>query len=476
MLNLFIRKMKSILLCSFWLLLLVSIAFATPVDHQFSTVTEKTGEESQKEQTHNNIYKRQPGWLGFFRRFGSNADSSNAETPSTLSDIPVDVLISSILPKLSSEDAAEFRLAGRASNSMVKSRHKDFRNVVKACGKEIASNLIKQQWSADYQKNAEWSILKEDQVDVAHKCLWEVRKWVETLEEPQTIRVTFRLHNSEDEGRLFLDKELFQITQKVRFTTNIIVTYSKSDLKTLFQVVSQNECIHSLDLQNGNIGDDLAILLADILKNNTALQVLNLQGNDIGLKGAKALAAALTTNQGLLELDLGRNSFGREGMEALAEALKQNKKLQKLSLRSLQIDAVGTQAFAEVLRVNTALVSLDLGDNQIRNQGAIAIAGALKVSVPLQRLILDENSIRSGGLVALAGALETNQKLLYLNLKNNNFGTRGVLKIVSDLPKNTVLQELDLRTNGSFPFYGRMSRLLKEKKTQNGKPFILMID
>ena len=163
------------------------------------------------------------------------------------------------------------------------------------------------------------------------------------------------------------------------------------DQKILERLRSNDASITSLDLWLERIGDERAIVLADILSNNTNVTYLNLADNDIGEAGAIAIADALRVNTSLTILLLTENKIGKAGAQALAEALKVNPTLRALYLGKNQIGEAGAQALAEALRENTSLTELYLGSNQIRETGAQALAESLRENTTLRELCPGSN-------------------------------------------------------------------------------------
>mmetsp|Transcript_50779 Transcript_50779/g.126410 ORF Transcript_50779/g.126410 Transcript_50779/m.126410 type:complete len:254 (+) Transcript_50779:225-986(+) len=85
-------------------------------------------------------------------------------------------------------------------------------------------------------------------------------------------------------------------------------------------------------LNNQNIGDIGAKLVAAELKDNKDCTSLWLYGNGITTTGAMELAKGLKTNSTLTVLDLHDNKIGNEGAMALAKVLKANTTLKVLNI------------------------------------------------------------------------------------------------------------------------------------------------
>ena len=185
------------------------------------------------------------------------------------------------------------------------------------------------------------------------------------------------------------------------------------------QLLAQNTTLKSLYLWNNEIGN----LGGQALAKNTTLTTLNLESNQIADEGAQALAKNTT----LESLYLWDNEIGRVGGQALAD----NKTLTALYLGNNQIGDEGAKALAR----NTNLITLNLARNQIGDEGAQALAK----NTTLTALWLENNQITDEGVQLLA----QNTTLKSLYLWNNEIGNLGG----QALAKNTTLTTLNLESN-----------------------------
>lgn len=177
--------MRTNLLTAFSVLLLASLAFAAPVDDQPSAVTEIRAEESRLDKLFQMISREM------------RKTKKKKATTSTLHDIPADVWIKDILPKLSPADSGNLRLANNHAYSMVKLGMRGLFSMIKICGESTARSLFKQQLSNDYTYN-----------------IWATKNWVETLDKPHTIRLGLSIYDDDKASDLLAAKKLFQITKK----------------------------------------------------------------------------------------------------------------------------------------------------------------------------------------------------------------------------------------------------------------------
>jgi hypothetical protein len=111
--------------------------------------------------------------------------------------------------------------------------------VTKACGEDLSSDLVKQQMTSDYEEV--WLGIN-DQPDArrAISCLWAAKKLVETLDEPQTMRLKMDIYHSDAATKILSDKKLSKITNKTRFVLHLSVTKSYVQLEDLFLAISKN--------------------------------------------------------------------------------------------------------------------------------------------------------------------------------------------------------------------------------------------
>ncbi|PFX18326.1 Nucleotide-binding oligomerization domain-containing protein 2 [Stylophora pistillata] len=215
----------------------------------------------------------------------------------------------------------------------------------------------------------------------------------------------------------------------------------------LANVLKENRTVTNLNLSRNNIGDDGATGLAEALKSNVSLKELNLSRNKIGGVGAASLGEALNGETSLEVLDLRENKIGEAGFEALAEGLKSNSCLTKLSLFNNSAGDTGVTALAKGLKSNSSLKELYLFSNNLGDDGAAALADALSYSSCLTLLYLCRNRIGDPGAAALALCLKDNASLKELNLSQNNIGDAGVTTLAECLQQNTSLEKLYLNDN-----------------------------
>lgn len=95
--------------------------------------------------------------------------------------------------------------------------------------------------------------------------------------------------------------------------------------------MQNNMAFARYDLEDNNLGDEGATMVAKVLRTTRHIVSLNLSMNRIQSDGAQALAEALSTNQSLIDLNLSgakagnnRNRIMQKGAYYLAPVLAQN--------------------------------------------------------------------------------------------------------------------------------------------------------
>jgi hypothetical protein len=172
----------------------------------------------------------------------------------SMPDLPSDVLRRLIFPRVPFTDAVSLRKTDKQFKNIVESLLKDFSPVVKACGNETANKLIKQQWSPHDQQMTSLAAYDKHESKQVHECLWATKKWVETLDEPQIIRLSITLQNANETAGFLLDEKLFDNSGKARFKLSLAVDASQGRglLEKVYQAVSTNKCIKSLDFEEND--------------------------------------------------------------------------------------------------------------------------------------------------------------------------------------------------------------------------------
>ncbi|KAE9041465.1 hypothetical protein PR002_g4448 [Phytophthora rubi] len=138
-------------------------------------------------------------------------------------------------------------------------------------------------------------------------------------------------------------------------------------------------------------------VIAGVLQNSGALVKLRLNNCQIADAGAILLASGMRLTKTLQLLDLSNeesvygkkeslhNEIGNAGVQAIALALKRNQTVTRIDLSGNPIEAAGALAFAEMLETNRSLQHLQLDRTLIRD-GAEPLIDAFERSMGLKQL------------------------------------------------------------------------------------------
>ena len=126
-----------------------------------------------------------------------------------------------------------------------------------------------------------------------------------------------------------------------------------------------------LDLQDNNIGERGAIMIAEHLNGQlSTVKELLLGSNRGDDRVAVQLAQPLAEpGCGLETLGLQSNGIGDWGGDTLGKALGSNSSLRVLRLGGNQLDSWGAEGLAEGLASNKSLTHIDLNSNKLDGTG-----------------------------------------------------------------------------------------------------------
>ncbi|KAH8083413.1 hypothetical protein JL720_8297 [Aureococcus anophagefferens] len=192
-----------------------------------------------------------------------------------------------------------------------------------------------------------------------------------------------------------------------------------------------------LDLAHRAYGDDLAILLADMITELPALRRLN---NVLDGAAIDSLARFLETEACALEelhldgadaddgeiRDLARGreerhfenprALGAQSGSLIGGALMKNRSLAWFSLAFNCIGDAGAMALGRALDANGTIQHLDVSSNGIRNRGAQVIAEGLRDNLRLTRLDMSGNPVGALGGRALLASLNYARRPRHIEL------------------------------------------------------------
>eukprot|EP01028_Stygiella_incarcerata_P000365 TRINITY_DN10408_c1_g1_i1.p1 TRINITY_DN10408_c1_g1~~TRINITY_DN10408_c1_g1_i1.p1 ORF type:complete len:202 (+),score=38.33 TRINITY_DN10408_c1_g1_i1:144-749(+) len=134
--------------------------------------------------------------------------------------------------------------------------------------------------------------------------------------------------------------------------------------RLLEEVGEKNTSIKTINLNENEISDEGAIIVAEIAEKCEKLEDLYLGRNAISDRGCIRLAEMVEKSSTLKQLCLWDHpDITDEGAVRMAEAVERSRTLTWLSLEGCGISEIGAQRFIEALEVNTSLYDLFLEGN-----------------------------------------------------------------------------------------------------------------
>ena len=220
------------------------------------------------------------------------------------------------------------------------------------------------------------------------------------------------------------------------------------NIKALARALHTNCVLTHLYLYFSLHGDEIAVVLSDLLESNTTLTHLHLSlKGPIDPSGWSALARALTKNSTLKCLSLEFNSIMDSEALAFADALETNTTLTQLGLCVYSSSGLGIEAICKALQSNHVITDLSLSGSTIGDSGAEVLAGELQSpATQLSNVNLAHCEITSLGAEALAGALKTNRSLTYLSLEDSDISCSATA-LAEAIRLNRTLTHLNLSEN-----------------------------
>ena len=117
------------------------------------------------------------------------------------------------------------------------------------------------------------------------------------------------------------------------------------------EYLSKTPVLHQLDISNNNLGDEIALALADVLPVQDTLVVLNVEGCRITGSGGVAIFEALTENTTLKRINVRNNFLGESAVEILGH-LQQNETLMFVDMTSNKVDVFAMDALDALIKRN----------------------------------------------------------------------------------------------------------------------------
>jgi len=260
-----------------------------------------------------------------------------------------------------------------------------------------------------------------------------------------------------------------------------------SDMDVLFNSISINSSLTSLDLSCTNFGSPVGgEKLANALEQNKHLSLTSLNLNMMNLNndGVVCIMNTLCKNETITSLDLRYNKFSSVGAKALSECIKVNKTIQHLDLSYNKIfyckeekdnnrlvyshffESLGANKSIKQLNMSVASLCMDCEDDVMS-----FLSKAIKQNSTLVDLNISNNCIGIKGATELANALSLNKSITKLDLDNNKIGNQGIHEIAKALSFNTTLTELIVKWNNNIDDDGQDA--LERIALSKGNQFIL---
>ena len=224
---------------------------------------------------------------------------------------------------------------------------------------------------------------------------------------------------------------------------------SSAGINALRKGILYHDELHTLSLQQGQIGDEGLAKLTPSLDRLPNLRVVRLSGNRLTSDTVTAALKALTVQTtGLQEIDLSNNTIGVEAIEALAALLKKNPKVNFLNLSGNVLGDDGAVALAKVLQeTQTEIPALEVNNNKIGDRGALALTEMANNNLNIGSILLAGNRVSSEGAVGMADLLRDNVNITNLDLSGNNIGAKGAQAFRDCLLDNIDLHVVNLSSN-----------------------------
>jgi len=234
-----------------------------------------------------------------------------------------------------------------------------------------------------------------------------------------------------EEAAILLGASLGQNSSLKKLTLLGVRPVTSTGWVAIFQGLAVNPSVEEIDLDYNNcISDEAALAFASTITKQSSLKIISICHNRDGIspKSWKVLLNSILTSCSALEkLRLLKNNINDEAVIILRDAMVNGSILKTLHLAgTLSITSAGWASFFRCLADNTSLESLDLSDRNSNGQ--------------------DTCTIDDECFGILANALATNTRLTHLSLwHNNSISTTGWQVFFNTLrDSNSILENLIL--------------------------------
>lgn len=158
-----------------------------------------------------------------------------------------------------------------------------------------------------------------------------------------------------------------KLKSKIKNLSNKVkILLLAGQFEQIINLLDVNPFMYALDLENAQIGDNEAELLAKVIASNNTLKYINLEGNKISNMGAVKLGEAIAVNKTLSYLSLQENRIDEEGVKFLDKLIAQNDTLHKINLIHNTQKYLGTMPLEQItkdVRLFSFYYDCNCGDN-----------------------------------------------------------------------------------------------------------------
>jgi len=214
---------------------------------------------------------------------------------------------------------------------------------------------------------------------------------------------------------------------------------SDKGAELIANAVQNNSHLISFHLYGGNISDKGAELIANAVQNNSHLTSFYLGGDNISDKGAELIANAVQNNSHLTSFYLSGDNISDKGAELIANAVQNNSHLTSFYLGGSDISDKGAELIANAVQNNSHLISFCLYGGNISNKGAELIANAVQNNNHLTSFYLCGDNISDKGTELIANAVQNNSHLISFCLYGDNISDKGTELIANAVQNNNNL-------------------------------------
>ena len=234
--------------------------------------------------------------------------------------------------------------------------------------------------------------------------------------------------------------------ESLRISTDI-----GEDFKSLGPFLRNNNSLGDLTFSHFDIGLQCARNIALLLGQQSSLKCLCCEETNLGDEMFVEIASVLRKQPQIEELNFYANNIGRNGCVALGNALDgmRNPNLATVHLEYNDSDDEGLHALVAGLINCHNLTSLCLSGNELITEAGLRSLSTLFQSdqCRLERLDLEQTNIDHDGVAVLVAGLASLPTLKKLDLANNRIGDQGLQALVRGLGSCNLLEDLCLSSN-----------------------------